>query len=408
MIFKSLKIFFFHLKFYVNLATSFSKFKIYKIEKINFKKKSKLLKKEQKIKNIKPEFISKPTDKIQYKLHKKFPDVKIKIIYDAKVFGQSNFIFKNNNAYYSNDFWNPKNNYCLEEMSGRCLIANRKKLFWPNPKKKIIIKKAISFLDSTSFNYAHWTLEILPKIHLFCKLNNNKKIILLVDKNLHKNQYQALNLIINKNNVIKYVDKGECIYVEKLYTISSVGYSYHTPINPEQKHFHGIYSHILLKDFSNYILKKINSKSKNKGFKKIFVTRESNKRNLINQKQISEILNLKKFKTININNLNFIEQVNLYNKAKIIIGPVSASNSNIIFSKNNLKYFCLVRDIKNGDGYYFWPSVISYKNIKVNYLVGENVGLFDHNHGNFFINNFRTSKLLKILNTIKLKVDGNN
>ncbi len=397
MISKSLKIFFIQLKFYIKLAISFSKFKIYKIEKINFNKNSKLLKKKQKIKNIKPKFISKPTDKIQYKIHKEFPDIKIKIIHDVKVFGQSNFIFQNNEVYYSNDLWDPKNYLCLEEMSGKCLISKRKKLFWPNPKKKIKIKEAISFLDSTSFNYSHWILEILPKIYLFYKLNSNKKIILLVDKNLHKNQYQALNLIINKNNIIKYVAKDECIYVENLHIISSVGYSYHNPINPEKKHFHGIYNHSLLKDFSNHILKKINSKSKNKGFKKIFVTRESNKRNLTNQKQISEILKLRKFKSININNLNFIEQVNLYNKAKIIIGPVSASNANIIFSKTNLEYFCLVRNIKNGDGYYFWPSVISYKNIKVNYLVGENIGLFDHNHGNFLINNFRISKLMNNL-----------
>ena len=296
MIFKSIKIILFQLKFYVKLVISFSKFKIYKIKKINFKENSKLLKKKQKIKNIKPKFISKPTDKIQYKIHKKFPDIKIKIIYNVKVFGQSNFIFKNNDAYYSNNFWDPKNNFCLEETSGKCLITKREKLFWPKPKKKIIIKEAISFLDSTSFNYAHWTLEIMPKIFLFSKLKINEKVIVLVDKNLHKNQYQALKLVMKKKNNIKFVDKNECIYVEKLHTISSVGYSYHSPINPEKKHFQGIYNHSLLDDFSNYIQKEISFKMKNKKFEKIFIIRESKKRNLINQKKFLKSLNIKNLK----------------------------------------------------------------------------------------------------------------
>jgi hypothetical protein len=394
---KSLKIFFLQLKFYIKLAKSFSKFKIYKIEKINFKKNSKILKKKQKINFIKPKFISKPTDKIQYKIHKEFPDIKIKIIDDVKVFGQSNLIFKNNEVYYSNNLWDPKNNFCLEEMSGKCLISKRKKLFWPNPKKKIEIKEAVSFLDSASFNYAHWTLEILPKIFLFSKFNKNKKIILLVDKNLHKNQYQALKLVINKNQIVRYINKNECVHVQKLHTLSSVGYSYHSPLHPEKKHFHGIYSHSLLKDFSNYIIKKTNSKIKNKKFEKIFITRQSKKRNLINQKQISEILKLKKFKIICINDLNFIEQVNLYNKAKMIIGPVSASNANLIFSNSNLKYFCLLNDNEDGDGYYFWPSVISFRNIHINFLVGKKIGFRGNTQGNFNIENNKISKLLKII-----------
>jgi len=385
------------LKFALKNILKINKIKFYSIKNINFNKDHKTLVKKQNISIIKPNFLSKPTDKIQYKIHKHFPDIKIKIIHDVKVFGQSNFIFKNNEVYYSNDLWDPKNNLCLEEMSGKCLILQRKKLLWPSSKKKIKIKEAISFLDSASFNYAHWTLEILPKIFLFSKFNRNKKIILLVDKNLHKNQYQALNLIINKNHIVRYVDKNECIYVEKLQTISSVGYSYHTPLRPEKKHFHGIYSHSLLKDFSNYIIKKTNSKSKNKKFEKIFITRQSKKRNLVNQKQISETLKLKKFKIININDLNFIEQVNLYNKAKMIIGPVSASNANLIFSNSNLKYFCLLNDNEDGDGYYFWPSVISFRNIHINFLVGKKIGFRGNTQGNFYIENNKISKLLKII-----------
>jgi len=110
------------LKFALKNILKINKIKFYSIKNINFNKDHKTLVKKQNISIIKPNFLSKPTDKIQYKIHKHFPDIKIKIIHDVKVFGQSNFIFKNNEVYYSNDLWDPKNNFCLEEISGKCLI----------------------------------------------------------------------------------------------------------------------------------------------------------------------------------------------------------------------------------------------------------------------------------------------
>jgi len=284
------------------------------------------------------------------------------------------------------------------------LNLKKEKIILAKSKKKIKIKEAISFLDSTSFNYAHWTVEILPKIYLFSKFNKNKKIILLVDKNLHKNQYQALNLIINKNHIVRYVDKNECIHVEKLHIISSVGYSYHSPLHPEKKHFHGIYSHSLLKDFSNYIIKNINSKSKNKEFEKIFITRQNKKRNLINLNYLIKILKSKKFKIVDINKINFLEQVQVFNKSKVIVSVNGASNSNIIFSKPKTNFFIIVNNLKYGDGYYFWPSIISFKKIVINYIVGKNYGIINNQHADFIIENFKLSKMFKSIKRLNNEI----
>jgi len=81
----------------------------------------------------------------------------------------------------------------------------------------------------------------------------------------------------------------------------------------------------------------------------------------------------------------------------MIIGPVSASNANLIFSNSNLKYFCLLNDNEDGDGYYFWPSVISFRNIHINFLVGKKIGFNSNTQGNFNIENNKISKLLKII-----------
>ena len=385
-----------YFKFFVKNFFNLFNFKIYEIKKLSFNRSCKVLKKKEKIFTIKPKFLSNPTDKIQYKICKEFPKIQKKIINEVKVYGRSNFTFKDNTVFYSNTLWDSKKNYCLEELNGRCLLVNRNKLIWFNPKKIIKIDEAISFLDSTSFNYAHWTLEIIPKIYLFCKYNK-KKLHLLIDANLHKNFYSALKFVIDRKVKIKLIDKNECLHIKKLHVISSSGFSCHSPIYPSKKHYHGIYNQTLLNELSKFIIQKINSNSKGKNFDKIFVTRNSIKRNLVNQNNIGKILKSVDFKIININNLNFIDQVKLYNNAKIIVSVNGASNANIIFAKSKTKYFGIVKDLKYGDGYYYWPSAFSKRKIIINFLVCGNVSLINTYNNNFYLKKSILNKLIELV-----------
>jgi len=175
-------------------------------------------------------------------------------------------------------------------------------------------------------------------------------------------------------------------------------------LHPEKKHFHGIYSHSLLKDFSNYIIKNINSKSKNKEFEKIFITRQNKKRNLINLNYLIKILKSKKFKIVDINKINFLEQVQVFNKSKVIVSVNGASNSNIIFSKPKTNFFIIVNNLKYGDGYYFWPSIISFKKIVINYIVGKNYGIINNQHADFIIENFKLSKMFKSIKRLNNEI----
>ena len=387
---------FVYLKFFIRLIILRRKIKIYSFEKLKFNLNKKILQKEIKLNIIKPNFITKFEKKIFVSHPKKFPKIIQFTINHGKVYSRSNFIFKNKKAFHCNLF-NPKNNFCLEEMQGRCLIPGRNKIVWFKEKKIKKVNEAISFLDSCSFNYAHWMLEIIPKIYLFSKFNKNKNIVMLIDNNLHKNFYEILNLIIKKNSRVIYVNKDECIYVNKLHIISSVGYSHHGPIIPSKKHKHGIYNHKVIKELSRFILNRIHKNLVNYNYKKIFLIRKTKKRNLINQKKLENILQRKGFKIIDINKLNFYEQVKIFRNASIIISVVGAINANLIFAKNNVKYFGLVRNINFGDGYYFWPSVVSFKNIIINFVVGKNIGLFNSTHSSFYIENFKIKKMLDII-----------
>ena len=77
----------------------------------------------------------------------------------------------------------------------------------------------------------------------------------------------------------------------------------------------------------------------------IFIDRSDsvfNRCKLINNKEIIDLLENKGFKSYRVSELSFFEQIYLFNKAKVIIGPHGAAFSNLIFSNKKLKLFEII------------------------------------------------------------------
>ena len=74
--------------------------------------------------------------------------------------------------------------------------------------------------------------------------------------------------------------------------------------------------------------------------KKIFIDRSESENKhcqLINNDQIKNYLFKRGFKSIKVGKLDFLDQISLFNNAKIIIGPHGAAFTNLIFCKKNTK-----------------------------------------------------------------------
>ena len=77
----------------------------------------------------------------------------------------------------------------------------------------------------------------------------------------------------------------------------------------------------------------------------IFIDRSDsdfNRCKLVNNNEIIEILEKKGFKSYKVSELSFFEQIYLFKKAKVIIGPHGAAFSNLIFSNKDLKLFEII------------------------------------------------------------------
>jgi len=365
------------LKSKINFILSTKKFKLKKLSSLNVKKD--IIFKKEKIKINHPIFISKNNIKPNRKKIKLkyFPEIYISRINNGNVIGKSSFIIKEDILIH-HDLFEIKKDICLEEIQGKFSFSSNKKFCYFNPKKsERTILTAASFLDSTSFNYAHWITEILPRIFVFCSKKKYKDIPLLIDKDLHKNYYESLKYVIDKNRKIFLIDKNDNIKIKNLFIVSNCGYHpIRTNINiPGNEAF---FNYKLLDKLKKRIKKNFNFIKNNKP-SYYYIKRISEQRKLLNTNKIEKYLISKNFKVIEGNNISFSKQFKIFYNAKIIIGAAGADFANLIFCKNYMTdIYILAKRSPNMHGLYYWPSLFPYSQKKIKIILDNEKNIFNY------------------------------
>ena len=182
-------------------------------------------------------------------------------------------------------------------------------------------------------NYAHWLLDIIPKIKLVSSVYNLNKIDYFFFSKI--NHFQKESLKIMNLNPNKFIDanKNRHIKADNLLAISHPYFF--------KKHFFYAQSRIpvwIIKFLRNFFLKKINKRQKN--FEKIYIDRSDAKTNhckLINNDELISFLKKRKFKILRLSELSFTKQLAIFYNCKYIISPHGAGLANIIFCKKKTK-----------------------------------------------------------------------
>jgi capsular polysaccharide biosynthesis protein len=181
------------------------------------------------------------------------------------------------------------------------------------------IHKAASVENVWGLNYYHFLLEELPNILKIQKYDSTLPIICS-----YNNTY--VQYILDYFNI-----KNSIIPSDRLFDIEELYIT--TPIkcgNPSGEDLNIIRNYLKETKQLQY------DKTTNTG---ILIFRKEQLRNLVNVIEVYEML-LNEFPNIDwqiFDSLSFSETVDLFNKAKIIIGPHGAGFANIIFAPNNTK-----------------------------------------------------------------------
>ena len=220
------------------------------------------------------------------------------------------------------------------------LLKNRDNFVVKNGTPKLIkeIKGSVFSLLSggaAKNNYWHWMFDVLPKFGILEKSNFKLKPDYYLLPSLSQ-KYQLETLLSLRIPLIKLLDgeKQKHIFCDKFLAVDHPNVFNNNP----SKSIQNIPVWIIKWLRKKYI--KNNSSHVNLP-EKIFINREEDsvleKRKIINNKEVENLLTEHGFKSLTLSNYDFKKQVELFKNAKFIVGLHGAGFANIIFSNPGTK-----------------------------------------------------------------------
>lgn len=230
-------------------------------------------------------------------------------IKNITVLDGSGVILYKDNVIHDNYIYNLTNSQLNEfDISRRFFIKNT-----------INLKKAVILSTFGSQGYYHWMMEVISKLLYLIENKIDFKDFVLVFSGrrmeFHKDFFKLLGL----NN--EQVFMGE----------KSRPFKVNNAIVPLFPHPIGNPSQETLDLLNKYLVTSLEI-----GFQDemIYISRKfAKKRKILNEKELDAILNRYNIKTVYLEFMNLEEQIQLFKKVKLVIGPHGAGFTNILFSK---------------------------------------------------------------------------
>ena len=193
-------------------------------------------------------------------------------------------------------------------------------------------------------NYAHWMLDVLPRIKLLLSKMLISEIKNIYVTKLNKFQNQSFSFLGLKSfkiidpNIFRHVKADQIISVSHPYYFKKTWFYAQSNL-PSW----------IIKFLRNDISKKV--KFKKKSYKRIFIDRSDSLQNhskLINNNEVIKYLKSKRFKCLRLTELNLKDQISIFKNCNTIIAPHGAGLTNIAFCKKNTKVIEIIpEDNKN-------------------------------------------------------------
>ena len=243
-------------------------------------------------------------------------------------------------------------------------------------KRKNLFKQfsdAVVLGSSASDDYYRNLIYFLPRIFFI----HQKEINLAIHRD-SSNKFRNFIIEILKKNKIQ---------IKKFIYLDDDFYKFNKSFMP--RYFKPIDS---IKILRHNLLKDIHKKKS-----KIFISRQnSSSRNLVNESNFNLLLKSQGFKIINITNLSFFEQIQVFASAEVIICPTSSTLANLAFCSPETKVIEITPkyqfDYENNLKFRY-ASICKQLNLKYSFIEAEPVKI------NKFQNNLRKFISAKILET---------
>ena len=205
------------------------------------------------------------------------------------------------------------------------------------------VDKAFFLGGNGSWNYYHWTLEIVTKLKYFLVSGIAKKDVKIILPDHAKNIESfsvMLEIILNNAYKFVYISRGQVANVKELYAITTPSnVVFNTSCGKSFEKNYLFYDKESIDFIRETILSSAQYKAfvenieETKSFKKVYLARKDNTGRSYNQAEVLDLVVQQGFVPVYLEELSFLEQVHLFQNADVVIGASGAAWTNIIYNK---------------------------------------------------------------------------
>ncbi|MGU3667448.1 glycosyltransferase family 61 protein [Methylobacterium sp. A49B] len=198
--------------------------------------------------------------------------------------------------------------------------------------------EAILICGRCSPNYFHVFIEYFSKVILVDQIHHLKTVPIIVDAKLFPQELAILDILSpDRTHII--IDNRTATRVRKLYVVSTPTYLTDNFLQRPWENS-AIYTSTIV-GMRDRIVEKLEHESANgRSGKLIYLARRSG-RTVINGVELEEMLSSLGFDIIYPEDLSFVEQFWLFRNADLIVGPLGAAFTNVIFCRPGTKIIAL-------------------------------------------------------------------
>lgn len=176
--------------------------------------------------------------------------------------------------------------------------------------------------DDWSEGYFHWLSDCLPKLVIAHKYL--QKFSLLLPSKLKNLDFVSTSLDIFGVKNFEYINENETVLCNKIFL------PFHTSIS-------GDFNESVIKEVRRIFVEKIILKNDNLSQKVYISRKKANKRKILNEDEIIDILKKYDFQIVCAEDYPFLEQIKLFSSVKYLISIHGAGLTNMLFMSEGSK-----------------------------------------------------------------------
>jgi capsular polysaccharide biosynthesis protein len=241
------------------------------------------------------------------------------------------------------------------------------------------IKAGIFMLDQFWYNYAHWLLEVLPRLALLEACPEYRSLPLLVNEKLYPQQLDALRMLNRDHHPIEVLPIGKRIRVERLIHPSNLTTSMlmrYRPSAPASSMDVALHPQAVAFLRERLIPR---GDSTGKPGRRIWVSRKTKRqagnRRMVNEEEIEALFRDVGFEIIVPESLSFREQVGAFAGAAMVAGCAGAGMINSIFSPAGTRILMFTKNHPQVNFHYF-TNIAAAAGQSIAYVCGETLKNF--------------------------------